>query len=125
MTENEISKLIVSNAMEVHTALGPGLLEHAYQECLFYKLSKNGIWVEKEKPVPIYFEGERIDCGFRLDLLVEDKVVIELKAVKELNDIHLAQTISYLKLGDFKLGLLINFNVLRLKDGIKRVVNGL
>jgi GxxExxY protein len=115
----------VGSAMEVHTALGPGLLENAYQECLYYKLSKNGLWVEKERPMPVYFEGVRIECGYKLDLLVEGKVVVELKAVKELNDIHLAQTISYLKLGNFKLGLLMNFNVLRLKDGIRRVVNGL
>jgi GxxExxY protein len=125
MTENEISKWVVGSAMEVHTALGPGLLENAYQECLYYKLSKNGLWVEKERPMPVYFEGVRIECGYKLDLLVEGKVVVELKAVKELNDIHLAQTISYLKLGNFKLGLLMNFNVLRLKDGIRRVVNGL
>lgn len=125
MTENEISKWVVTSAMDVHTALGPGLLESAYRECLYYKLRKNGLWVEKEKPMPVFFEGEEIEVGYKLDLLVENQVVVELKAVKELNDLHLAQTISYLKLGDFRLGLLMNFNVRYLKDGIRRVVNGL
>lgn len=125
MTENEISKWVVTSAIDVHTALGPGLLESAYRECLYYKLRKNGLWVEKEKPMPVFFEGEEIEVGYKLDLLVENKVVVELKAVKELNDLHLAQTISYLRLGDFRLGLLMNFNVRYLKDGIRRVVNGL
>ncbi|MCW3102611.1 MAG: GxxExxY protein [Bacteroidetes bacterium] len=111
--------------MEVHNALGPGLLESAYKECLYYKIGKAGIWVEKEKPMPLVFEEVRLDCGYRLDLLIENKLVIELKSVEALNDVHLAQTLTYLKLGNFKLGLLINFNVARLKDGIKRVVNGL
>ncbi len=125
MTENEIAKLVIFRAMEVHTALGPGLMESAYKECLFYKLNKSGLFVEKEKPIPIEFEGVKLDCGYSLDILVEGKLVIELKTVAELSDIHLAQILSYLKLGKFKLGLLLNFKVLRLKDGIRRVVNGL
>ncbi len=125
MTENEIAKLVIFRAMEVHTALGPGLMESAYKECLFYKLNQSGLFVEKEKPIPIEFEGVKLDCGYRLDILVEGKLVIELKTVAELSDIHLAQILSYLKLGKFKLGLILNFKVLRLKDGIRRVVNGL
>ncbi len=125
MTENELSNIIIGLAIEVHTALGPGLLESAYKECLYYKINKSGLFVEKEKAMPLIFEEVRLDCGYRIDLLVENKLVLELKSVECLNDIHLAQTLTYLKLGNYKLGLLINFNVLRLKDGIKRVVNGL
>ena len=125
MKENELSHIIIGLAIDVHNALGPGLLESAYQECLFYKLSKEGFKVEKEKTMPLIFEGLKLDCGYRIDLLVENKLVIEIKSVTELNDVHLAQTLTYLKLGDYKLGLLINFNVTLLKFGIKRVVNGL
>lgn len=125
MTENELSNKIIGLAIEVHTALGPGLLESAYKECLFYKINQSNLLVEKEKAMPLIFDEVKLDCGYRIDLLIENKLVIELKSVDSLNDIHLAQTLTYLKLGKFKLGLLINFNVLRLKDGIKRVVNGL
>ncbi|MBY0427186.1 MAG: GxxExxY protein [Cytophagales bacterium] len=124
MTENELSGLVIGAAIDVHTALGPGLLENAYKECLFYKLNKSGLFVEKEKPIPLIYESIKLECGYKIDLLVENKLVIELKSVEALNDIHLAQTLTYLKLRKFKLGLLINFNVLRLKDGIKRVING-
>ena len=123
--ENELSNKLIGLAIEVHTALGPGLLESAYKECLCYKISKSGMLVEKEKPMPLVFEEVKLDCGYRMDLLVEKKLVIEIKSVDALNDIHLAQTLTYLKLGKYKLGLLINFNVVRLKDGIRRVVNGL
>ncbi|UCS93544.1 GxxExxY protein [Echinicola marina] len=99
-------------------------LEHVYQECLFYKLKSTGMLVEKEVGLPVVFEEVKIECGYRLDLLVENKVVIELKSVETLNDIHLAQTLTYLKLGHYKLGLLMNFNVLLLKNGIRRVING-
>lgn len=122
---NDLSSKVIGSAIEVHSALGPGLLENVYKECLFYKLRESGLIVEKEKPMPVIFESVQLECGYRLDLLVENKLVIELKAVEELNDIHLAQTITYLKLGNYKLGLLINFNVLLLKNGIKRVVNNL
>jgi len=111
MTENEIANKILGCALEVHKALGPGLLESAYQECLFYKLSKDGLYVIKEKPMPLVFEEVHLECGYRIDLLVENKVVIELKSVEALNDVHLAQILTYLKLGDYKLGLLMNFNV--------------
>lgn len=110
--------------MEVHRTLGPGLLESAYKECLFYKLHQEGLFVEKEKPMPLVFEDVKLECGYRIDLLVENKVVIELKSVECLTDVHLAQTLTYMRLGDYKLGLLINFNVALLKQGIKRVING-
>lgn len=125
MNENQIASKVVGIAIEVHKQLGPGLLERAYQECLFYKLNDSGLFVEKEKPMPLVFEEVKLDCGYRIDLIVENKLVIEVKSVEALNDIHLAQTLTYLKLGDFRLGLLMNFNVLLLKNGIKRVVNGL
>lgn len=125
MTENEISNKVIGIAIDVHRSLGPGLLENAYKECLFYKLNKEGLFVEKEKSMPLIYEGVKMDCGYRVDLLVENKLVIELKSVEELNDVHLAQTLTYLKLGNYKLGLLINFNVELLKYGIKRVVNKL
>ncbi|TAL51724.1 MAG: GxxExxY protein [Chitinophagaceae bacterium] len=125
MTENEISNKVIGLAIEVHSALGPGLLESAYKECLCYMVNKSGLFVEKEKPMPLVYENVKLDCGYRIDLLIENKLVIEIKSVEALNDIHLAQTLTYMKLGNYKLGLLMNFNVLKLKDGIKRVVNGL
>ena len=125
MTENDISKVVIGLAIEVHKALGPGLLESAYKECLFYKINKHGLFVEKEKPMPIFFEEIKLDCGYRVDLLVERKLIIELKSVESLSVTHLAQTLTYLKLGNYKLGLLINFNEILLKNGIRRVVNNL
>lgn len=124
MTENEIANKIIGCAIEVHKVLGPGLLESAYQECLYYKITREGLWVEKEKKMPLVFEEVQLECGYRIDILVENKVVIELKSVEELNDVHLAQTLTYLKLGDYKLGLLMNFNVSLLKNGIRRIING-
>lgn len=124
MTEDEISNKVIGIAIEVHKALGPGLLESAYKECLFYKIAQTGMTVEKEKAMPLVFEEVKLDCGYRIDLLVEKKFVIEIKSVDALNDVHLAQTLTYLKLGNYKLGLLINFNVVLLKSGIKRVING-
>lgn len=125
MTENEIASKVIGIAIELHRILGPGLLESAYQECMYYKIEKSGLLVEKEKPMPLIFEEVKLNCGYRIDLLVEKKLVIEIKSVDALNDIHLAQTLTYQKLGNYKLGLLINFNVVLLKNGIKRVVNGL
>jgi GxxExxY protein len=126
VTEDELSNEIIGLAIGVHIALEPGLLESVYKECLFYKINQQGFLVEKEKIMPITFEGIKLDCGYRIDLLVENKLVLELKSVETLNNVHLAQTLTYLKLGNFKLGLLINFNVYRLKDGgLKRVVNNL
>ncbi len=124
MTEDEIAKAVIGLSIEVHKALGPGLLENAYKESLFYKIKKAGLKVEKEKPMPLIFEEVKLDCGYRLDLLVEDKLVIELKSVESLSEVHFAQILTYLKLGNYKLGLLINFNVALVKDGIKRVING-
>src|SRR5690554_3761601 len=125
MTENEVATKVIGLAIDVHSELGPGLLESAYKECLFYKIGKSGLYVEKEKGMPIVFESVKLECGYRIDLLVENKLVLELKSVEALNDVHFAQTLTYLKLGKFKLGLLINFNVDLLKHGIKRVVNKL
>jgi GxxExxY protein len=105
--------------------LGPGLLESAYKECLYYKIVKAGLDAEKERPMPLFFEEVKLECGYRIDVLVDKKLVLEIKSVEAINDIHLAQTLTYMKLGNYRLGLLINFNVLLLKDGIKRVVNRL
>ena len=125
MNENDLSTIIIGCALDIHKELGPGLLENAYHQCLLYKLRKEGLKVESEKPMPIVYEEVKLDCGYRIDLLVEDKVVIEIKSVEELNNIHLAQTLTYVKMGDYKLGLLINFNVKLLQSGIKRVINGI
>lgn len=125
MTENDISYRIIGCAIKVHKTLGPGLLESAYQECLAYELQKDGLLVEKEKPMPLIYEDVRMDVGYRIDLLIDNKVVIELKSVESLTDVHRAQVITYLKLGDYKLGLLINFNVAILKQGIERIANGI
>jgi GxxExxY protein len=124
MTENEIANKVIGLAIEVHKALGPGLLESAYKESLYYKIRTSGLYIEKEKPMPLVFEEVKLECGYRIDLVVENKLVVETKSVEALNDIHLAQTLTYLKLGNYKLGLLINFNVVLLKEGIKRVING-
>ena len=125
MHENELSRIIIGKAIEVHKTLGPGLLESAYQECLYHELINDALNVEKEKPMPIIYKDIKLDHGYRIDLLVEHKVVIEVKAVDTLIDVHTAQVLTYLKLGNYKLGLLINFNVPLLKDGIKRYVNKL
>jgi GxxExxY protein len=124
MEEYKITEKIIHCAIKVHTALGPGLLESAYKECLFYELLKNGLKVEKEKPLPLVYEEIKLECGYRIDLFVEDSIVVEVKSIEALHDIHLAQTLTYLKLSRRRVGLLMNFNVLRIKDGIKRVVNG-
>lgn len=123
MTENEISTIIIGLAIQVHRALGPGLLENAYKECLYFKIKQRGLLVEKEKAMPLIFEEVKLDCGYRFDLLVENKFLIEIKSVESLTTIHLAQTLTYLKLGKYKLGLLINFNEILLKNGIRRVIN--
>ena len=123
MLLNQISQKILQCSIEVHRALGPGLLESAYQECLTYELTKTGLFVEREKPIPIVYKEIKLDHGYRLDLLVERKVVVELKTVEQLTNVHLAQILTYLKLGHFHLGLLINFHVTLLKDGVRRVVN--
>jgi GxxExxY protein len=124
MNEEEIAYKVIGQAIEVHKLLGPGLLENAYKECLFYKLKQVGLYVEKEKAMPLMLEEVKLECGYRIDLLVNKVVVVELKSVEALNDVHLAQTLTYLKLGNFKLGLLMNFNVKILPSGIKRLKNG-
>lgn len=123
MKTNELTRIIIDCAIRVHSTLGPGLLESVYKECLFYELANFGVAVVKEKPIPVIYNDVKLDCGFRLDILVENRVVVEIKAVESLTNIHMAQMITYLKLTNCKVGLLINFNVIRLKDGIKRVVN--
>jgi len=125
MDVNEVSGSVIDGAMKVHTALGPGLLESAYEACLLHELRKRGRKVLSQVALPVVYDGVKIDVGYRIDLLVEDVVIVELKAVEKLLPIHDAQILSYLKLGDYRLGLLINFNVLHLKDGIKRKVNNL
>jgi len=124
MTENQISKKVLDAAFKIHTRLGPGLLESAHQECLFYEINKSGLTVLKEVNLPLEYETVKLDVGYRIDLLVENKFIVEIKSVEKLTDVHLAQTLTYLKLSEIKLGLLINFNVARLKHGIKRVING-
>ncbi|MBK7106569.1 MAG: GxxExxY protein [Ignavibacteriae bacterium] len=122
MNEDQLSNVVIGLAINVHKNLGPGLLESAYEECLFYELNKNGLFVEKQKPMPLIYEEVKLDCGYRIDLMIERKLILEIKSVEALNDVHLAQILTYLKLAECKLGLLINFNVKYLKDGIKRVI---
>ncbi|MGZ4033645.1 MAG: GxxExxY protein [Bacteroidia bacterium] len=125
MTENEISKIIIGCAINIHKKLGPGLLESSYEECLVYEINKTGLRVERQKSLPLIYEEVKLDIGYRIDLLIEEKVIIELKAVEFINDVHLAQILTYLKLSNCKLGLLMNFNVSKMVDGIKRVANNL
>ncbi len=124
ITEEEISKIVFESALKVHKALGPGLLESAYEECLFYELKKTNLKVEKQKPLPLIYEEVNLEFGYRIDIIVEDKFIVEVKSVEALNDVHLAQLLTYLKLSECKLGLLINFNVKLLKDGVRRIING-
>lgn len=125
MNENELATQVIGCAIKVHSHLGPDLLERTYQECLFYEIIKSGLICEKEKPMPLIYEEVKLDCGYRIDVLVENKLVLEIKSVDALNEIHFAQTLTYLKLGKYKLGLLMNFNVVLLRNGLKRIVNGL
>ena len=123
--EDELSNIIIGCAIEVHRHLGPGLLESAYEECLCRELSINNIAFERQKPLPVNYKGINLDCGYKLDIVVEKLVIVELKAIEQIIPIHQAQLLTYLKLSNLKLGLLINFNVPILKDGIKRLVNNL
>lgn len=125
MTENELSRVVFDCALKVRQALGPGLLESAYEECLFYELKKSGLAVQKQKPLPLIYEEVKLDVGYRIDIVVEDKLILEIKSVDALNEVHFAQLLTYLKLTNCKLGLLINFNVVLIKNGIKRVANNL
>jgi GxxExxY protein len=124
MEDDELTGIIIECAIKVHKAIGPGLLESAYKECLFFELKRNELLVEKEKSLPLIYEDVKLDCGYRLDLIVENRVIIETKSVQAFTDIHMAQILTYLRLTEVRIGLLLNFNVLRMKDGIKRVVNG-
>jgi GxxExxY protein len=121
---DELTEQIIGCAIDVHRALGPGLLESAYEACLAYKLNQAGLTVRQQVPVPVVFEGVRLECGYRLDMLVDDRVVVEAKSVDELTPVHMAQLLTYLRLSRRRVGLLINFNVEVLKDGLRRVVNG-
>jgi len=122
MDEDALSKEIIGAAIEVHRNLGPGLLESAYEQCLAHELSLRGITFERQKPVPVLYKNVKLDCGFRLDLLVQGKVVVEVKSVDKLNAVHEAQVLTYLKLTGCRLGMLLNFNERQMRDGIKRLV---
>lgn len=119
---NELSKTIIGFAIKVHRALGPGLLESSYKECLFYEITKAGYFAEKEKTLPLVYEAVQLEIGYRIDILVERELIIEIKSVETLTEIHTAQVLTYLKLSGNRLCLLINFNVPQLKNGIKRLV---
>jgi len=125
MSLNEITARIIGAAIEVHIALGPGLLESAYEECLSQELQLRGISFERQKPLPVKYKGARLDCGYRLDMVVEDRVILELKACDSIEEIHKAQILTYLRLSGLKLGLILNFNVPVMKEGTVRVVNNL
>jgi len=120
---NQLTGQIVDSAMRVHSQLGPGLLESAYEACLAHELQKRGVRTLRQLPLPVEYDGLRIDAGYRIDLLVEDAVIVELKAVEAINPVHRAQLLSYLRLSRKRVGLLLNFNVRRLRDGIERFVN--
>jgi GxxExxY protein len=121
--KDSLTGAIIGAAIEVHRALGPGLLESSYEACLAFELTQLGLEIERQKPLPLVYKNVKLDCGYRLDLVVENKVVVEIKAAQELISIHEAQLLSYLKLSGCKVGLLINFNVSMLKHGIHRMVN--
>jgi len=124
MKHTDLSSKIIGAAIEVHTVLGPGLFENVYKECLAYKLNKLGIRAVKEFPIPLTYEDIKLECGYRADILVENEIIIEIKSIEQLAPIHFLQVMTYLKLGHFKLGLLINFNEVLLKTGLRRIVNG-
>ncbi|AZA51300.1 GxxExxY protein [Chryseobacterium carnipullorum] len=124
MSENDISRMVYEAGYRVHKTLGPGLLESAYEECMFYELNKHELLVEKQKPMPLVYDEVKLDVGYRLDFLIESKFVLEIKSVESLNDVYLAQILTYLRLSNCKLGMLINFNTLQFKNGVKRVING-
>lgn len=125
MNENQLSGIIIGCALEVHRELGPGLLESAYEVCMMHELKREGLSVSQQVPLPIVYKGVRLEAGYKLDIVVENSVILELKSVDYLADIHTAQLLTYLKLKNLKLGLLINFNTVLIRNGIKRVVNNL
>ena len=125
MDINKLSSKIIGAAIEVHKTLGPGLLESAYEECLCHELNRNNLSFERQKVLPIVYKGKRLDCGYKLDIVVENTIVLELKSCKQIKPIHKAQLLTYLKLSDLTLGLLLNFRVSVMRDGIVRIVNRL
>ena len=125
MNMNQLSSKIIGAAIEVHKTLGPGLLESAYEECLCHELSIQGLLFEKQKPLSVDYKGKKLDCGYRMDIVVEKEVIIELKSCEKIEPIHKAQLLTYLKLSGLNLGLILNFNVPLMRDGIVRIVNEL
>jgi GxxExxY protein len=125
MSENEISKIVVDVSYKIYTKLGPGLLESVYEAILYYELSKRGLNVERQKPIPVIWDEISLDIGFRTDLIIENKVIIEIKSVEQITNVHPKQLLTYLKVTEMKLGLLINFNESLIKNGITRIVNNL
>ena len=125
MNENEVGDALLGAAMKVHSALGPGLLESAYETCLVHEVGQRGLNVRRQVVLPLIYDGIKLDAGYRLDLLINDQVIVELKSVEKFLPIHTAQLLSYLKLSGLKLGYLLNFNVVHMRDGIKRIVNGM
>lgn len=125
MTENEIARIVVDAAFKIHKTLGPGLLESVYEAVLDFELRNRGLRVDRQVGLPVHYEGVKLELGFRIDLIIHDKLIIEVKSVEMLAPVHKKQLLTYLRLTDVRLGLLINFNVERIKDGIQRVVNGL
>jgi len=122
---NEITRVVIAGAIDMHHELGPGLLEHAYEACLMFELLNRGLKIERQKPLPVVYKGQHLDCGYRIDLFVADSVVVEIKAVERLERVHSAQVLSYLRFAKCQVGLLFDFNVKWLvEDGLKRVVNG-
>ena len=122
LLHQELTGSILQCAYKVHTELGPGLLESAYEECLYYELDKKGLDVIKQKPMPLVYEAKKLDLGYRIDLMVENKIILEIKSVDALNPVHMSQLMTYLKLSGCRVGFLINFNVQSLKEGIKRII---
>jgi len=122
MLHEDLTEKIIGAAIEVHKSLGPGLLESAYEECLSYELLQRGLKIERQKPVQIVYKEVKLECGYRIDILVENKIILELKSIDAINPVHTAQVLTYLKFANKKLGLLINFNVTKLKNGIKRYI---
>ena len=124
MKENEIANIVFNLGLKIHKALGPGHLESAYVECLAFEIKKANLKVEKQKALPLIYEAVHLDAGYRIDLMIDNKLIIEAKSIEALNDLHFAQVLTYLKLSNCKLGLLINFNSLLFKDGVRRIING-
>jgi GxxExxY protein len=124
MNINSLSEIVIGKAIDVHKCLGPGLLESVYETCLYWELQQAGLKVHKQQSLPVIYQGMRMEAGYRLDLLVDNRLVLEIKSVDFIHDVHVAQVLTYLKLGNYHLGLIINFNVAKLKTGIRRLANG-